>query len=81
MTSPAQTVYLALDAVDLDLAQRMAAAGELPNLARVLRSGASVETKAPVGYFVSAHWPSMYTGLGPSRHGYLSWDEIRGGTY
>jgi len=81
LASPAKTVYLALDAVDLDVAQRMAAGGELPHLARLLRSAATVETNAPVGFFVSAQWPTIYTGLSASHHGYVSWDEIAGGTY
>lgn len=81
MVTGAKTLYLALDAMDLDLAQEMAARGELPNLAHLLQTSALVETRAPLAYFVSSTWPSLFTGLGASRHGYVCWDEIAGGTY
>ena len=77
----ARSVFLGLDAVDLDLAQEFAGAGVMPALATLLEKGASVETLAPVGFFVGANWPTIYTGTTASRHGFTCAGEIRGGSY
>src|SRR5215210_3096978 len=74
-------MVLALDAADPGLVRKLAAAGEMPAMARLLESAAQVETEAPPGVFVSANWPTIFTASSPDRHGYLCWDEIRGGTY
>ena len=74
-------MFLGLDAVDLDLAEEFAGAGVMPTLAALLEQGASVETLAPVGFFVGANWPTIYTGTTASRHGFTCAGEIRGGSY
>src|SRR3954451_8362269 len=61
--------------------QRLAKAGEMPALARLIARSARVRTCAPVGVFVSANWPTIFTATRPDRHQYLCWDEISGGTY
>jgi predicted AlkP superfamily phosphohydrolase/phosphomutase len=77
----ARTVYLGIDGADLRLAEEFAQCGAMPNLARLLDTAAIVETVGPVGYFTSALWPTLYTGLTASRHHYICWNEITGGTY
>jgi predicted AlkP superfamily phosphohydrolase/phosphomutase len=74
-------MVVALDAADPDLVRQLAAEGEMPAMARLLEEAALVETEAPPGVFVSANWPTIFTATSPDRHGYLCWEEIRGGTY
>ena len=81
MHSKADVLCVCLDAADPTLVADLAAAGELPTLARLLDQGAVVDTVAPEGVFVSANWPSIFTASTPDRHGYLCWEEYRGGTY
>ena len=81
MPSKARVMVIALDAADPNLARELAAAGEMPALARLFDEAAIVETEAPAGVFVSANWPSIFTASSPDRHGYLCWDEIPGGSY
>jgi hypothetical protein len=65
--SPTRTLYLGLDACDLHLAKAFAADGGMPALAGLIDSAASVETVAPLGYFVGANWPTTIRGR--PRHG------------
>jgi predicted AlkP superfamily phosphohydrolase/phosphomutase len=74
-------MVVALDAADPALVRALAARGEMPAMARLLREGAAVETLAPMGVFVGANWPTLFTATGPDRHHFLCWEEIRGGTY
>src|SRR6185295_9763923 len=76
-----RTVYVGLDALDLYVAQRFAREGHMPVLARLLEDAASQETVGPLGFFVSANWPTIYTGTTVSRHGFLCGGEVQGGTY
>ena len=72
---------IALDSGDPNLVREFAAAGALPTLARLLEQAAVVHTRPPMGVFVSANWPTIFTATRPDRHGYLCWDEYREGTY
>jgi predicted AlkP superfamily phosphohydrolase/phosphomutase len=81
MGGPARTVYLGLDACDLETAQRFAREGTMPNLARLLGEAAVIETIGPIGYFVASIWPTLYTATTPARHQFLCSGQIRGGTY
>ncbi|HEV7523366.1 MAG TPA: glycosyltransferase [Acidimicrobiia bacterium] len=76
-----RTLYVALDACDLTLAQRFAAEGSMPTLARLLDDSASQETLGPLGFLVGSNWVTIYTGVSPSRHQFLCSGQIRGGTY
>lgn len=81
MGENARVVYLGLDAFDVGLATDLMARGELPTLRRLLEEGASVATEAPAGVFVSAQWPTLFTGLDPAHHGYFCWKQFTPGTY
>ena len=81
MDSKARVMVIALDAADQTLLRELARAGELPAIAQLMEDAAAVDTVAPEGVFVSANWPTIVTASSPERHGYLSWDEIVGGTY
>src|SRR3954470_9026005 len=74
-------MVVALDAADPGLVRELARAGAMPAMARLLSESAIVETRAPMGVFVGANWPSLFTATGPDRHHFLCWDEIRGSTY
>src|SRR3954453_16809247 len=72
---------IGMDAADPALVREFAAAGQMPNLARLLSQAAVLDTRGPMGVFVSANWPTVFTATSPDRHGYLCWDEYREGTY
>ena len=74
-------MVIALDAGDPALVREFAAAGAMPTMARLLSEAAVVDTRGPMGVFVSANWPTIFTATSPDRHGYLCWDEFREGTY
>lgn len=81
MSSKARVMVIALDAADPGLVRALARAGEMPATASFLERAAAVPTLAPVGVFVSANWPTIFTATFPDRHGYLCWNEYVGGTY
>lgn len=81
MPSKARVLILSLDAADPNEVQELAAKGQMPHMARLLREAARVNTLASEGVFVSANWPTIFTSTHPDRHQYLCWDEISGGTY
>ncbi len=54
----------------------MAAAGDLPNLAKLLADGSRAAVRNPFGLFVGAVWVDFMTGVGPARHGFHCWEHI-----
>jgi predicted AlkP superfamily phosphohydrolase/phosphomutase len=76
-----RTLYVGLDACDLHIAQRFAADGSMPTLARLLETCAVQETIGPLGFLVGGNWVTSYTGTSPSRHQFLCSGQVRGGTY
>jgi predicted AlkP superfamily phosphohydrolase/phosphomutase len=81
MAGPARTIFIGLDACDLDVAQQFAASGAMPTLAGLLDTAAVVETLGPLGFLVGGNWPTIYTGTTPSRHQFLCSGQVRGATY
>jgi predicted AlkP superfamily phosphohydrolase/phosphomutase len=73
MGSPARVLFLGADACDPGLVTSLAAAGELPVLAELLGTSATVPTEAPLGLFVGATWLTVATGLRADHHGYYTW--------
>ncbi len=77
MTGRTRLLVVGLDACDPTTVRRMAAAGILPTLGRLLDGGAAqCRLQNPVGLFVGALWISFATGLRADRHGFYCWDEI-----
>jgi predicted AlkP superfamily phosphohydrolase/phosphomutase len=74
-------LFVGLDACDLNVAQRFAAEGAMPTLARLLDTAAVQETLGPLGFLVGGNWVTLYTGTSPSRHQFLCSGQVRGGTY
>jgi predicted AlkP superfamily phosphohydrolase/phosphomutase len=81
MSDAAGVLFVGLDACDLDVAQRLAAAGRMPNLAHLLRHAAVAETRAPIGVFVSSIYPTFATGLSPATYDYHCWVAFERGGY
>ena len=74
-------VVIGLDACDPALAQRFAAAGIMPNLAKLLAQSTRAPVSNPHGLFVGALWVNFATALRPDRHGFHCWDKIDPKTY
>jgi predicted AlkP superfamily phosphohydrolase/phosphomutase len=71
-----RVVLIGLDACDALTVRRMAAAGELPNLARLLAEGSNAVVRNSFGLFAGAVWADFTTGVGPARHRLHCWDHI-----
>ena len=76
-----RVVYIGLDACDPAVAQRFAAEGVMPHLARLLETSARAPVENAYGLFVGALWVSFGTALRAERHGFHCWDEIDPATY
>jgi predicted AlkP superfamily phosphohydrolase/phosphomutase len=77
----APLVVIGLDACDPATVRRMAAAGELPVIARFIAEGSRAGIRNPFGLFVGAVWANFMTGVRPDRHGFHSWDRIDRDSY
>ncbi|MDX2169344.1 MAG: alkaline phosphatase family protein [Deltaproteobacteria bacterium] len=74
-------LILGLDGATLDLIAPWAADGTLPNLARLLREGASGRLAATVPAATFPSWTSFMTGVNPGRHGVFDFTRRDGGDY
>lgn len=70
-----------LDALDPDLARKLAAAGAMPVLARLLERAASAPVENTEGFYVGSIWPSFATGTSPGTHGQYCWRQFDPVTY
>jgi predicted AlkP superfamily phosphohydrolase/phosphomutase len=69
MSARVPVVLLGLDAAELEVVERLAAAGSLPNLNRLFASGRSGIIRGEAELFAGAVWPTFYTGQPVHRHG------------
>jgi predicted AlkP superfamily phosphohydrolase/phosphomutase len=69
VSTMAPAVLLGLDAAEYSLVQRLATAGSLPNLARLLADGRTGILRGEAERFAGAVWPTFYTGQPVYRHG------------
>lgn len=74
-------LILGLDGATLDLVEPWAADGTLPNLARLMRDGASgrLASTMPAATFPS--WTTFMTGVNPGRHGVFDFTRREAGEY
>lgn len=70
-----------LDGGTLDIIRPMVEAGELPNIARILREGVHGELESEKPPITPPAWASMMTGLNPGRHGIFHFVRRELGTY
>jgi predicted AlkP superfamily phosphohydrolase/phosphomutase len=74
-------LFIGLDSFDPDILRHGAARGEFPALARLLARGRAVETTTDPGSYVGSLWPTVTTGVDPTRHGIYSWAQFEPDTY
>lgn len=67
--------------MDHRAAGKFAAAGAMPNVAKLLASAPHTVVKNPVGFVVGGIWPSFRTGRWPGRHGRHCYVQLEVGTY
>jgi len=81
MTSAPKVLMVALDACDERVMRALAAEGRAPTIAALLGRAARVGTSAPVGVYEGAIWPTLFTSLSTTKHGYYCHEELTLGTY
>lgn len=81
MTHKPRVVVIGLDSATLDLIRPWAAAGHLPNLARLLREGASGPLRSTVPALSPPAWVSFMTGKNPGQHGIFDFVRRRPDSY
>ncbi len=74
-------VVLGFDAMDPGIARHLAAEGRMPALHSLLERGAWSTVTNPPGLVVGSTWPSFWTGLWPSRHGFYCYQQIEPHSY
>lgn len=74
-------LVIGLDAAGLDLIEPWASAGYLPNIARILRSGAYAPLRSTIPVMSPPAWTSMITGLNPGKHGVYDFVRLLPGSY
>jgi predicted AlkP superfamily phosphohydrolase/phosphomutase len=74
-------LFVGIDAMDPDLARGLAAAGTAPALHELLQTAAWAPTTNPAGLVVGGVWPSIWSGVLPSRHGFYCYHQLVNGTY
>jgi len=62
-------LIIGLDAATMDLVEPWSSSGQLPNLARLIREGASGRMLSTPNMHSASAWTSILTGLNPGRHG------------
>ena len=67
--------------MDAGIARHLAAEGRMPALARVIERGAWSTVANPPGLVVGSTWPSFWTGLWPSRHGFYCFQQAEPHSY
>jgi len=72
---------IGIDGGTLSVVEPMLAAGELPNLARIFREGASGELESEKPPITPPAWTSFMTGVNPGRHGIFHFIRKVVGTY
>jgi predicted AlkP superfamily phosphohydrolase/phosphomutase len=67
-----------LDGATLDLVRPWAAAGYLPNLARLMAEGVTGQLESTLPPVTSPAWPTFMTGCNPGKHGVFDFIRPRG---
>src|SRR5882757_372891 len=80
MKSP-KLLIVGLDSATLDLIRPWAAAGLLPNLARLTKEGVSGTLQSAIPPLTPPAWTSFMTGKNPGKHGVFYFLEPQPGSY
>src|SRR6266545_1653431 len=78
---PSRLVLIGIDAASSALVREWAAAGDLPTIAGLLRSGFSATIATPLGVLEGGIWPTFLTSTSPASHGMFSHLKLKPGTY
>jgi predicted AlkP superfamily phosphohydrolase/phosphomutase len=73
-----RVLIFGLDGATLDLVRPWAAAGYLPNLARLMANGVTGELESTLPPVTSPAWPTFMTGCNPGKHGVFDFIRPRG---
>lgn len=76
-----KTVIVGLDGATWNIIEPLAGAGRLPNLAYMMREGASGVLHSSVPPVTPAAWTSLFTGKNPGKHGIYDFQELDPQTY
>ena len=74
-------MVIGLDGVPASYLEERVAAGTMPALAELLRSGRLVAMDSSVPPVSGVAWSSLTTGVNPGRHGIYGFTELKPGTY
>ncbi len=74
-------LVIGLDAAGLDLIEPWVAAGHLPNIARLLGSGAYAPMRSTLPVMSPPAWTSLISGLNPGKHGIYDFVRLLPGSY
>lgn len=80
MTSK-KLLFLGLDSAEPKLLKRWTEDGSLTNLRQIGQSSIWGDVKIPHGFSNGAMWPSLFTGVDPSKHGRYNYLYLKPGTY
>ena len=81
MSSHPRLLIIGLDGATFDLIRPWAAAGKLPNIARLMETGVSAPLRSVPNQNSAPAWSSYATGKNPGKHGIFYFDERIEGTY
>ena len=70
-----RVIIIGLDGADWSLLDRLAAGGQMPNLARMVREGRTARLKSAIPLLSPIVWTSIATGVTPDQHGILDFLE------
>ena len=76
-----RAVVIGLDGVPASYLEERVAAGTMPALAELLRSGRMVAMDSSVPPVSGVAWAGLSTGVNPGRHGIYGFTELKPGTY
>jgi predicted AlkP superfamily phosphohydrolase/phosphomutase len=74
-------LVIGLDAAGLDLIEPWIAAGQLPNIARLLKAGVYAPMRSTLPVMSPPAWTSMISGLNPGKHGIYDFVRLLPGSY
>ncbi|MGH2443380.1 MAG: alkaline phosphatase family protein [Chloroflexota bacterium] len=77
----ARLFILGWDGSPLPLLQRLVAAGDLPNLARVFQGGSAITMSSSLPDVSAVAWTSINTGKNPGKHGIYGFVDRKPGSY
>jgi predicted AlkP superfamily phosphohydrolase/phosphomutase len=76
-----RVLLFGLDGATFDVINPLIAAGQLPNLAHIMKTGASGPLRSTIPPITPTAWTSVFTGKNPGKHGIYDFQELDPDTY